>query len=105
MQLDCGLLAVGSSAAPKGLQGGSRARPRGLGSGARPSRVLSEIPLEEPRLLNQAAVLLLSSGNKTADDFSVGIQIDRRIIEQFCSLPVGTLDVAAKITPFHPTIK
>ena len=63
------------------------------------------IPLEEPCLLNQAAVLLLSSGHKTVDDFSLGIQIDRRIIEQFCSLPVGTLDVAAQIMPFRPTIK
>ena len=63
------------------------------------------IPLEEPRLLNQAARLLLSSGHKTADDFSVGTQIDRRIIEQFCSLPKGTLDVAGEIKPFRPTIK
>ena len=63
------------------------------------------IPLEEPRLLNQAAVLLLSSGHKTVDDFNLGIQIDRRIIEQFCSLPMGTLDVAAQIRPFRATIK
>ena len=63
------------------------------------------IPLEAPRLLNQAAQLLLSSGHKTVDDFSVGIQINRRIIEQFCSLPEGMLDVAGEIKPFRPTIK
>ena len=63
------------------------------------------IPLEEPRLLNQAAVLLLSSGHKTAEDFGAGVQINRRIIEQFCCLPFGTLDVAASVTQFSPTMK
>jgi len=63
------------------------------------------IPMEEPKLLNRAATLLLSSGHKSPDEIATGIQIDRRIIEQFCNLAIGALNLNPQATPFRPTIK
>jgi|ERR1043166_4917859 Zn-dependent peptidase ImmA (M78 family)/transcriptional regulator with XRE-family HTH domain len=63
------------------------------------------LPLEEPKLLSHAVNLLLSSGQKSADDVALALQVNRGVIEELCNVPAGTLHSKANISEFRPTLK
>ena len=63
-----------------------------------------EIPLEQPRMLNRAAHLVLEGGATETEDICRALGISRQDIEQLCNLTPGTL---ADRPPedFVPTLK
>jgi Zn-dependent peptidase ImmA (M78 family) len=64
------------------------------------------IPLEQPKVLQRAAQLLLQRGVRTVDAISAELPLDRSEIEQFWNLPAGTLaPKQPTITEFRATLK
>ena len=62
------------------------------------------IPIEQPRILCQAASIILESGRKRAEDFCADLALDANVIESLCNLKSGTLQRSPS-PEFVPTLK
>jgi Zn-dependent peptidase ImmA (M78 family) len=62
------------------------------------------LPLEQPKTLRRAALMVLSAGRKTSEDLWTDLALASTTVEELCNLDLGAL-TTTEAAPIEPRLK